>query len=246
MDTLVWILVTCFLISLLSLVGLVFFYIEESFLQKTLLWLVSFSAGALLAGAFLHILPEALEQTEKTSEIFWFLIGGFIFFFFLEQFIHWHHCHKMPSEHKSPVTYLVLIADLIHNFFDGLAIGSAFLISFSLGWITWLVSVAHEIPQELGDFGILVHGGWSKVKALFFNLFSSLTAILGGLTAYFLAGEVKVPFLLAFSAGGFVYIACSDLIPEIKNKHCIKDNLWHFGFFLIGIIFVGGFVFLEK
>jgi len=246
METLIWILIACFLISALSLVGLGIFFIKESFLQKTLLLLVSLSAGALLAGAFFHMLPEALAQTGGSERVFLFLVLGFVFFFFLEQFIHWHHCHKTPSQHKSPVTYLVLVADTVHNFFDGLAIGAAFLVDFHLGVITWLVSAAHEIPQELGDFGVLVHGGWSKKKALFFNLFSSLTAILGGLVAYFFAGTLEAPFLLAFSAGGFIYIACSDLIPEIKNKACLKENSRHFLFFLLGLALVYGLTFLEK
>lgn len=246
METLIWILIACILISALSLVGLGVFFIKESFLEKTLLWLVSLSAGALLSGAFFHMLPEALAQTDQTRKVFLFLTMGFVFFFFLEQFIHWHHCHKTPSQHKSPVTYLVLLSDTVHNFFDGLAIGAAFLVNFQLGVTTWLVSAAHEIPQELGDFGVLVHGGWSKKKALLFNLFSSFTAILGGLTAYFFTKELQAPLLLAFSAGGFVYIACSDLIPEIKNKACVKDNVKHFFFFLLGLSLVYALTFWEK
>lgn len=246
METLFWILIACILISALSLVGLAVFFIKESFLQKTLLLLVSLSAGALLAGAFFHMLPEALAQEADTRKVFLFLIIGFVSFFFLEQFIHWHHCHKTPSQHKSPVTYLVLFADTVHNFFDGLAIGASFLVDFHLGVTTWLVSAAHEIPQELGDFGVLVHGGWSKKKALLFNLFSSLTAVLGGLVAYFFAGKLEAPLLLAFSAGGFIYIACSDLIPEIKNKNCFSENSRHFLFFLLGLALVFGLTFLEK
>jgi len=245
MGTLFWILVACISVSLLSLVGLGAFLFRESLLERILLSLVSLSAGALLAGAFFHMLPEALEQAEGDEKIFLFLVLGFVFFFFLEQFIHWHHCHKMPSQHKSPVTYLVLVADTIHNFFDGLAIGVAFLVNFPLGITTWLISAAHEIPQELGDFGVLVHGGWSKTKALLFNLFSSLTAVAGGLTAYFFTGNFNVPLLLVFSAGGFIYIACSDLIPEIKNKCSLKENIWHFLFFLGGLFSVYGLTFLE-
>ena len=247
METLIWILAACITISLVSLIGVGAFFIKESFLEKTLLWLVSLSAGALLAGAFFHMLPEALEQAQvaESRNIFLFLVIGFVFFFFLEQFIHWHHCHKTLSQHKSPVTYLVLVADTVHNFFDGLAIGSAFLVSVPVGITTWLVSVAHEIPQELGDFGVLVHGGWTKAKALLFNLFSSFSAIAGGLAAYFLAGRLDAPFLLAFSAGGFIYIACSDLIPEIKNKGSLKENFWHFCFFLLGLFLVFGISFWE-
>lgn len=245
MESLFSILIACALISLLSLAGVGVLFFKESFLEKTLLLLVSLSAGALLGGAFFHMLPEALEASDS-EHIFLFLILGFVFFFFLEQFIHWHHCHKVPSRHKSPVTYLVLLADTVHNFFDGVAIGAAFLVDFRLGVVTWLISAAHEIPQELGDFGVLVHGGWSKKKALLFNLFSSLTAVLGGLAAYFLAGELEAPLWLAFSAGSFIYIACSDLIPEIKNKGCLRENGRHFLFFLAGLFFVYSLTFLEK
>jgi len=200
--------------------------------------LVSFSAGALLAGALLHLIPEAVEEVNDTQSVFLLVIVGFALFFLLEQFISWHHCHRAPSEHKHPVTYLILIADGLHNFLGGLAIGSAFIVDIRLGIITWLVSAAHEIPQELGDFGILIHGGWKKSKALLFNLFSALTMVVGGLVAYFAASKINIVYLLPFAAGNFIYIAASDLIPEIKHGKNIFKNMLHFIFFVLGILLI--------
>jgi len=156
----------------------------------------------------------------------------------LEQFVHWHHCHKVPSEHKHPVTYLILIADGIHNFIDGLAIAGAFLVDIRVGMVTWIITATHEIPQELGDFGILIHGGWEKKKALIFNFLSALTAVLGALVAYFLSSKINILFLLPFVAGNFIYIACSDLIPEVKHGCSIKNNILHFISFIIGILLI--------
>ena len=224
--------------SLLSLVGLITLVLKEKVLKKIILPLVAFSAGALLAGALLHMIPEAIAETENITAIFIWVLIGFSLFFLLEQFVHWHHCHKVPSEHKRPVTYLILIADGIHNFIGGLAIAGAFLVDIKIGMITWVVAAAHEIPQELGDFGILIHGGWSKKKALIFNFVSASTVILGALTTYFLSSKINIIFLLPFAAGNFIYIACSDLIPEVKHSCSIKNNVLHFLFFIIGILLI--------
>ena len=200
---------------------------------------MAFSAGALLGGAFLHIIPEAIERAGGPQlGIFLWLLFGFILFLLLEQFIHWHHCHKAISEHKKPFTYLVLVADGIHNFIGGLAIAGAFITDIKLGMVNWLACAAHEVPQELGDFGILIHGGWEKKKALLFNFFSALTIVLGGIVAYFISTKIDVTFLLPFAAGNFIYIACSDLIPEIKHGTNFKENLIHFSAFVAGILLI--------
>jgi zinc and cadmium transporter len=140
------------------------------------------------------------------------------------------------------VTYLILVADGLHNFIDGLAIAGAFLVDFRVGIITWIAGAAHEIPQEFGDFGILIHGGWKKSKALWFNFISGLTMVLGGLIAYYFSASYNVSFLLPFAAGNFIYIAASDLIPEVKHSENIRANLIHYASFLLGIaiIFVVG------
>ena len=242
METLEWILVSTFSMSLISFIGVFALVLKENVLQKILLPLVSLSAGALLGGALLHMIPEAVEEIGNFESVWIWVLAGFSLFFLMEQFIHWHHCHRTPCEHKTPVTYLILIADGLHNFIDGLAIAGAFLINTQVGIITWIASAAHEIPQEFGDFGVLVHGGWKKNKALAFNFLSGLTMMLGGLIAYYLAGQYDVSFLLPFAAGNFIYIAASDLIPEVKHSRHIKNNILHFAFFLLGIsiIFIVG------
>lgn len=235
MNSLIWIIVATLGMGLLSLVGVFSLFLQEGLLKKMIYPLVAFSAGALLGGAMLHMLPEAIEAGGNITNIFVWTIIGFSVFFLLEQFIHWHHCHKAPSEHKHPVTYLILIADSVHNFLDGATLAGAFLVDTRLGLITFLIIAAHEIPQELGDFGVLVHGGWEKGKALLFNLVSGLTALVGGLAMYFLANFINVVYVLPFAAGSFIYIASSDLIPEIKNHEKLEHNLVHFGFFILGI-----------
>lgn len=238
MSILLIIILSSVAMSLIALVGLFTLVLKERVLRKIILPLVAFSAGALLGGAFLHMIPEAIGMTKNITGIFIWVLIGFSLFFLLEQFIHWHHCHLVPSEHKKPVTYLILIADGIHNFIGGLAIAGAFLVDIKVGIITWIVAAAHEIPQELGDFGILIHGGWKKKKALFFNFLSALTVVLGGLVAYFLSTKINIVFLLPFAAGNFIYIACSDLIPEVKHGCNIKSNMIHFVSFIIGILLI--------
>jgi len=238
MSTLLIIILSSVAMALIALVGLFTLILKEKVLRKIILPLVAFSAGALLGGAFLHMIPEAIIENGGVGNIFIWVLIGFSLFFLLEQFVHWHHCHKVLSEHKQPVTYLILIADGVHNFIGGLAIAGAFLIDIKVGMVTWLAAAAHEIPQELGDFGILIHGGWEKKKALFFNFLSALSIVLGGLVAYFLSTKINISFLLPFAAGNFIYIACSDLIPEVKHGCSIKNNILHFIFFLIGILLI--------
>lgn len=245
MNNLFLILLASLAISLLSFSGALVLFFKDKILQKIIFPLVAFSAGALLAGAFLHMIPEALKSSGGSENIFIFVLVGFIIFFVLEQFIHWHHCHKTPSEHKKPVTYLILISDFVHNFIDGLALGSAFLVSKSLGFTTLLVVALHEIPQEMGDFGILIHGGWKKKKALMFNFFSSLSVFIGALTAYFVSAKINIVFLLSIAAGGFIYVAATDLVPEIQNEKRIKHNIIHFLFFVFGLIAILLTRFLE-
>lgn len=235
MTTFLWILLSTFTTSLIALVGLTTLFLNEKLLKKILFPLVAFSAGALLGGAFLHMIPEAIEGGGDLMAVFLWVLVGFTAFFMLEQFISWHHCHKVTSEHKHPVTYLIMVADTLHNFIGGLAIGSAFMVDIRLGIVTWVAATAHEIPQELGDFGILIHGGWNKTKALLFNYLSATTVILGGLVAYSLSSTMNIMYLLPFAAGNFIYIATADLIPEIKHSHCTKNNIFHFIAFVAGL-----------
>jgi zinc and cadmium transporter len=243
MDTLFWIIGSTFAMSLIAWVGLFAGSLKEETLRKILLPLVSFSAGSLIGGAFLHLIPETVAKRGADLGMFLWILLGFSIFFLMEQFLHWHHCHRVPSEHKKPVTYLILIADGLHNFIGGLAIAGSFLVSVEVGITTWLAAAAHEIPQELGDFGILLHGGWEKSRALTFNFLSALTIVPGGILAFLLSSGVDTTFLLPFAAGNFIYIAASDLIPEVKSpeatcKKKLKPAMEHFFAFIIGIAFI--------
>lgn len=238
MNTLFNILIATFIISLIAFIGIFALAIKEKILNKILLILVALSAGALIGGAFLHLLPEAIEESTNLSVLFLFLIIGFCLFFLLEQFLHWHHCKHEGCETKKPFAKLILFSDGIHNFIDGLVIAGSFIINVPIGIATTIAIALHEIPQEIGDFGVLVYGGFTKTKALFYNFISALTCILGGILGFFLSGTIgdKIIYLLPFAAGGFIYIAASDLIPEIKHHKDFKRALLHFGVFLLGII----------
>lgn len=220
--------------SAIALIGSVTLFLSEATLKKILLPLVALAAGTLLGGALLHMVPAAIEASGNRASIYLWVLVGFTLFLALEQFLHWHHCHRAPSEHR-PLTYLILIADGLHNFIGGLAVAGAFLIDVRVGISTWLAAAAHEVPQELGDFGILIHGGWKKGKALLYNLLSALTFLVGGIVAYAASFTFDVTFLLPFAAGNFIYIAAADLIPEIKHEENPTLNVVHFCSFLAGI-----------
>src|SRR4030042_396341 len=180
---LVHILVATFIISLIAFVGVLTLILKEGWLNKALLVLVALSSGALLGGAFLHLLPEAIAEVGAGLDVFLYLLLGFCLFFVLEQFLHWRHQHDETHGVK-PFTYLILVSDSLHNFIDGLVIAASFVVSYPVGIATTLAVALHEIPQELGDFGVLVYGGLSKTKALTFNYISAITAILGGIVGY--------------------------------------------------------------
>ncbi len=240
MHILAWIILSTFLISLIAFIGALTLLLKEKLLNKILLALVALSAGALIGGAFLHLLPEAILKVskEKIFSLFLFLLLGFCLFFILEQFFLWHHTHFKDKKCKKPVSYLILLSDSIHNFTDGLVIAASFIISIPIGIVTSLAIALHEIPQEIGDFGVLVYGGFGKVKALSLNFLTALTAILGGVIGYLLSGYVgsTILYLLPFAAGNFIYIAASDLIPEIKHKKSLRKSLAYFIVFLLGIL----------
>jgi zinc and cadmium transporter len=153
-ETLIWIVISGLLMSSIALVGSVTLVLKEHTLRRTLLPLVALSAGSLLGGALFHMIPAALETTGVKISVFVWVVAGFSVFFILEQFLHWHHCHKASAECKQPLTYLILLGDGLHNFIGGLAVAGAFLMDIRLGITTWLAAAAHEIPQELGDFAV--------------------------------------------------------------------------------------------
>jgi zinc and cadmium transporter len=234
MSTFLWIFCSGMLMSVIALVGSVTLVLQEKTLKKLLLPLVALAAGTLLGGALFHMIPASVDRLGNDLWIYVWILVGFTLFLGLEQFLHWHHCHRAPSEHR-PLTYLILIADGIHNFVDGLAVAGAFLIDTSVGINAWLAAAAHEVPQELGDFGILIHGGWNKRRALAYNFLSALTFLVGGLVAYGASFAFDVTFLVPFAAGNFIYIAAADLIPEIKREDTLKLNVLHFVSFLVGL-----------
>jgi len=241
MTTLVWIVLSGVTMSALALVGSATLVLRPKRLERLLLPLVAFSAGTLLGGAFLHMLPGALETGAAPVVIFLWALAGFTAFFALEQFLHWRHCRReVTGPERRPMTYLVLIGDGVHNFLGGLAVGGAFVASSQLGIGAWLSAAAHEVPQELGDFGVLVHGGWTVRRALAFNVLSALPFLAGGLVAYGASRLIDVAFLLPFAAGNFIYIAASDLVPEIKQNHGPWANLEHFTALTAGIALLYG------
>ena len=235
------ILLTVFLVSIISLIGIFSLLLKEEVTDKSLFILVSFAAGSLLGAAFLDLIPEAVEET---PDIFIYVLSGILIFFLMEKFLYWYHCHKGKCDVHT-FTYLNLIGDGIHNCIDGIIIATSFLINVQLGMVTSLAIILHEIPQEIGDFGILVYGGLSKRKALFYNFVTSLTAFLGALIAYFfLSGKTEnfASFVIAFAAGGFIYIACSDIIPELHKERDIKRSFLQFILLLMGM----GIIFAVK
>ena len=235
METLVLIFASTLLISLIAFVGMFTLFLKEKLLEKILLILVSLSAGALMGGAFLHLLPATVEKTIEI-DIFLWLLGGFILFFLLEKILQWHHCHRVRHVHT--FGYMNLIGDTIHNFTDGLIIAASFITNFHLGIVTTLAIAFHEIPQEIGDFGVLLYSKFKKSKALVLNFLVALTVVLGGIIGYFISTYVEqfTILLLPLAAGGFIYIASSDLIPEIRKEVEAKKSFLIFMIFLIGIL----------
>jgi len=235
---LVWILVSTFIVSAISLIGIVTFAIKDKILEKILFLLVGFSAGAMIGSAFLHLIPEGLEEGNP-QRVFFYVILGFTLFFLLEKYLYWRHCHDEICE-IHPFTYLNLIGDGFHNFLDGMVIAASFLVSIKLGLVTTVAVILHEIPQELGDFGVLIYGGFTKTKALFFNLLSALTAVVGAIVGFFISSTTAnfSYFILPLTAGGFIYIASSDLIPELHKEKDTRKSISAFLCFILGIIFM--------
>lgn len=235
MPVLISIIIATLLISLGALVGIFILAFRKESIEKMLLFLVSLSAGTLMGGAFVHLMPEALEQLSGTV-LFSLVLASFILFYFIEKILHWRHCHKENCEIHS-FGYINLIGDSVHNFIDGLIIAATFLIDIRLG-ITASIAIAfHEIPQEIGDFGVLLYAGFEKVRALMLNFLVALMVVAGGLVGYFLSFYLEglIIYFLPLAAGGFLYISTSDLIPEIRKEKDIKRSLISFSFFLLGI-----------
>lgn len=210
--------------SAIALVGSLTLVLSERTLQRILLPLVALAAGALLGGALFHMLPEAIEALGPGLPVFVAFVGGFVAFYLLEQYLHWHHHHQVSSAHE-PVAYLILAADGLHNLIGGLAVGASFTLGVPVGLATWLAAAAHEVPQELGDFGILAHAGFAPRRALLLNFLSAITFPIGAVGAYLLSGLFDVTLLVPFAAGNFVYIAASDLLPKLVEPSTLGRKL---------------------
>lgn len=226
-------------VSLVSLIGIFTISINTNKLKKVLVLLVSFSAGAMIGDAFIHLLPETVERFGFGLDVSLLIIGGGAIFFILEKVIHWQHCHNpVTKDHIHPFAITNLIGDSIHNLIDGIIIGGSYVISIPVGIATTIAVLIHEIPQEIGDFGILLHGGFSKKKAIFFNFITALFAIIGGALALFIIGynENFVYYFIPFAAGGFIYIAMADLIPELHKETKVTKSLIQFISFFAGIV----------
>ncbi len=236
MSTLAWIVGSSLVMSAIALVGSLTLVLKEETLQRIILPLVAFAAGSLIGGAFFHMIPAGVEKFGNTTSVYIWILAGFSVFFALEQFLHWHHCHRASANCKKPLTYLILIGDGLHNFIGGLAIASIFITDIRLGIMAWLAAAAHEIPQELGDFGVLIHGGWEKRKALIFNMLSALMFLVGGLFTYTMSFSFDVSFLIPFAAGNFLYIGASDLIPEVKEHGEPGINIQNSLAFISGLV----------
>lgn len=224
------------LVSFVSFAGLFTLGVGKGRLHRILIYLVSFSAGAMLGDAFLHLIPEfAAGGFSLLNGLF--ILSGVLVFFIVEKFIHWRHCHHPGEGHEHPFVLINLVGDGVHNFIDGLIVGASYLVSFPVGFATTIAVFFHEIPQEIGDFGVLLHGGFSRAKALLFNFLTALTAVLGAGVALFLGSiEGFLGFLAPFAAGSFIYIAGADLIPELHKEVEVKRSFFQFLFFVFGIL----------
>ena len=239
MNTLIQILLATLIISLISVLGILLFFRQKA--QKTLLFfLVSFAAGSMLGVAFLDLLPEVLEQGFN-PQIPIFILIGIISFFVLEKFLYWHH-HHSEHEHEEvhSFTYLNLVGDAVHNFIDGIVVAISFMNGTAVGITTTIAIIAHEIPQEISDFGILIYGGFSRAKALVYNFLTALTAVLGAVLTYFFASYVESAsmYVSSFAIGGFIYIAGTDLIPEIHKEKNLRKSLVQLVMLVFGIALI--------
>jgi len=234
-EPLGWILASSASMSAIALVGAATIPLGAAARDRLILPLVAFSAGSLLGGALLHMIPEASRRAQGDLSVFLWVLAGFATFFALEQFLHWHHWHHDESGESSPLNRLMVVGDSLHNLLGGMAVAGAFLVDTALGVTTFIVAAAREVTQERGEFGVPLGGGWSRSKALLVSCASSLTFLVGGLCAYLASGGGDVSFLVPFAAGNFLYIAASALVPEVNKHHRMSINALHFVSFTAGI-----------
>jgi len=246
----VWLysLASVFLVSLISLIGILTLSIKTEKLRTILIYLISFSAGALFGDAFIHLLPEVIENGGFGFLSAIYIISGILMFFILEKFVHWQHCHMpITKTHIHSFAYMNLVGDSLHNFIDGLIIAASYIVSIPVGIATTIAVLLHEIPQEIGDFGVLIYGGFSKARAVGVNFLTALTAVIGtivGLVINDLVSNIQI-FLIPLAIGGFIYIAGSDLIPELHKETNIKKSFIQILCFILGILIMLALLLLE-
>lgn len=233
-------LLSTLVISIIGQIGFFVFILKDNILRKVLIFFVSFSAGSLIGGAFFHLLPDVIEKKDDVLMVFVWTIAGFCLFFIMEKFLRWHHCHDEECEEKKHLGQINMAGDGIHNFLDGIIVMAAFVVSPALGLATTISIISHEIPQELGDFGVLLYSGYNKTKAIIYNFLLSAVAILGALIGYFLSNIIGgfTDIIIPIAAGGFLYIAASDFIPEIHKEINAKSSLLNFLVFLLALVFM--------
>jgi zinc and cadmium transporter len=232
----------------ISLVGVVALALNKKRLQSMLIFLVSFAVGGLFGDVFIHILPDAFEEASQPLVVSFGVLGGILLFFVLEKIICWRHCHAGDCDlHHKPVIWINLLGDGLHNFIDGAIIAASYSVDFSIGITTTLAVVLHEIPQEIGDFGILVTAGLSRSRALIYNFCCSLTAFAGALLALWIGPKIALfsSLVLPLTAGGFIYLAGSDLIPELHKEMDVRRSLLQLFSVLLGIAMMGVLLWVE-
>lgn len=232
-------LLSVIIVSLISLVGAVFIVFQRKLIDSMTTYLLAFSSGILLGTTFYDLIPEGFG--EIGTEVYTWLIVGVVAFFILEKFIHWHshvEGHGKEDHPKQHIAYLTLLGDGVHNFLDGAVIGVTFLTSVPLGIVTTIAVIAHEIPHEMSDFFLLIYGGLENKKALWFNFLSALTAILGTIFIFVFSDNILQysPYFIGFAAGNFLYIAASDLIPELHEKRNVRVSILQTIFLIAGVV----------
>lgn len=250
METIWYVILSVFIVSIISFIGVLTLSLNANKLKKFLLYLISFSAGALLGDVFLHLVPELIEEDLFTLTTSFSILFGIVIFFGLEKIIHWQHCHRsmLEEHHFHAFAYTNLIGDALHNFLDGIIIAASFLVSIPVGIATTIAVILHEIPQEIGDFGVLLHAGFSKGKALLLNFASALLAALGALVTLLLTNKIESlqEFLIPITIGGFIYIAGSDLIPELhKESDKFGKSILQLIALVLGILVMAALLLLE-
>lgn len=264
----IWSLLSVLVVSLVSFVGVFGLGLKESLVRRSIFFLVALSVGALFGDALLHIIPEIfsggdpedwLSGTSTKFAPFGIFIGIMIFFT-LEKVLHWHHVHNAEEIHSpdasnvdcyerhiKPIGPMVLVADGMHNLIDGVIIGVSYMVSIEVGIATTIAVILHEIPQEIADFGVLLHAGYSKLQALWYNFLSALLAFVGLIIALVIGNSAQVftPMALAIAAGGFIYIAGSDLVPELHKTRNLRESVLQFVAILLGFGLMAGLLMLE-